>query len=295
MDAGHGGRFPGAVNCDVAFAGKPCMSESDVNLDIALRVRGLLRVQGFRTVLTRTTDSTVLDPLRDIPTWNQQGDGSYLFAPDGEATSKDDLQARVNVANCGTPEASCPSGHPEAVDAFVSIHNNACACGASGTTTFSYPGSADGARLASLIQEEVVKRIRRFDRGTKVEGFYVLRWTRMPAALLEGAFIDDDQEAVLLSRAWFRQKIARGVAAGVTRYFCTVRGTAGPDVLEGTPGDDVICGGAGNDAILGSAGNDVYLGGRGTDLLDLRSSASGVSVDLGAGTLTGPGTSAVGT
>jgi hypothetical protein len=46
---------------------------------------------------------------------------------------------------------------------------------------------------------------------------------------------------------------------------CTLRGTAGADVLRGTPRRDVICGLGGADIIDAGAGNDVVLGGDGTD------------------------------
>jgi Tol biopolymer transport system component len=48
---------------------------------------------------------------------------------------------------------------------------------------------------------------------------------------------------------------------------CTIRGTAGNDVLVGTPGADTICGFAGNDRIDGRGGNDLLLGGDGNDTL----------------------------
>jgi hypothetical protein len=48
---------------------------------------------------------------------------------------------------------------------------------------------------------------------------------------------------------------------------CTIRGTAGADVLEGTPGRDVICGRGGPDTIRGLSGNDVLIGGPGADRL----------------------------
>lgn len=48
---------------------------------------------------------------------------------------------------------------------------------------------------------------------------------------------------------------------------CTVRGTAGPDVLRGTPRDDVICAGAGDDRVVGLGGSDVLIGGDGDDTL----------------------------
>ena len=46
---------------------------------------------------------------------------------------------------------------------------------------------------------------------------------------------------------------------------CTMRGTAGPDVLRGTPRRDVICGLGGDDTIDAAEGNDVVLGGDGAD------------------------------
>ncbi|WP_309133739.1 calcium-binding protein [Cellulomonas sp.] len=48
---------------------------------------------------------------------------------------------------------------------------------------------------------------------------------------------------------------------------CTIRGTAGPDVLRGTPRDDVICAGAGDDRVSGLGGSDVLVGGEGDDVL----------------------------
>ena len=51
------------------------------------------------------------------------------------------------------------------------------------------------------------------------------------------------------------------------RSGCTIRGTAGNDVLRGTPQRDVICGLAGNDRITGKGGNDVLRGGDGNDRL----------------------------
>ena len=61
-------------------------------------------------------------------------------------------------------------------------------------------------------------------------------------------------------------------ASGVTdepawQSLCTIRGTAGDDVLVGTRGNDTICGFGGNDVIRGGGGNDVLLGGDGNDTL----------------------------
>jgi N-acetylmuramoyl-L-alanine amidase len=55
--------------------------------------------------------------------------------------------------------------------------------------------------------------------GVEKAGLYVIKWTRMPAALLEGAFMSDPHEAKLLHRRAFRRKIAKGIAAGVAAFL----------------------------------------------------------------------------
>jgi N-acetylmuramoyl-L-alanine amidase len=57
VDPGHGGRDPGAI-------GPTGLTEKEVNLDIALRLRRLLVADGIRVVMTREADATVELPDR---------------------------------------------------------------------------------------------------------------------------------------------------------------------------------------------------------------------------------------
>jgi N-acetylmuramoyl-L-alanine amidase len=214
LDPGHGGTYPGAVNCHLHFAGQVCMRESDLNLDIALRTAKLLRGRGFHVVMTRNTDADANASHTDIATHNRKHDGSYVFKKDDVYDLKDELQARVNIANCGTVTA-CAPGDPQQADAFLSIHNNSCSCNARGTTTF----HNGGAQLAQDVQREVVQRTGLRSRGVEKAGSYVIKWTRMPAALLEGAFMSDPHEAKLLHRASFRKRIAKGITAGIVAFL----------------------------------------------------------------------------
>jgi Ca2+-binding RTX toxin-like protein len=50
--------------------------------------------------------------------------------------------------------------------------------------------------------------------------------------------------------------------------MCTIKGTAGKNVLRGTSKADVICGFGGNDVIYGGGGEDIILGGPGNDRVD---------------------------
>lgn len=198
VDPGHGGGDTGATGVlpagtDTGMTprtdarGRTIVMEKDVNLDIALRLDAWLRAQGARTLLTRTRDLA-------------GGDRPYT-------TEGADLRARVDIAN----EAG--------VELFVSIHNNALASTTSGTETFHYYySSAASRRLAADVQAEMVAALGLPDRGVKTAGFYVLRHTRMPAILVEGAFLTNPAEALLLADPVVRQRIAEAVGRGISRF-----------------------------------------------------------------------------
>jgi Ca2+-binding RTX toxin-like protein len=76
-------------------------------------------------------------------------------------------------------------------------------------------------------------------------------------------------------------------------------GGNGDDLIYGGDGDDLIHSGTGNDAVFAQAGqdtiiagegagNDSYYGGDGIDLITFPSTSQGITVDLAAGTATGP-------
>ena len=102
-------------------------------------------------------------------------------------------------------------------DLFVSLHCNACfSHNARGTETFSYYDSVKGKKLAECIQAQLIKAIHTKDRGAKEAGFYVLKYTKAPAVLVEVAFIDNiEDEKILIDRF---DDIAKAIARGITDY-----------------------------------------------------------------------------
>jgi Ca2+-binding RTX toxin-like protein len=70
----------------------------------------------------------------------------------------------------------------------------------------------------------------------------------------------------------------------------TLSGGAGDDTLVGGDGNDSVAGGAGNDLIVAGhgGGNDLYDGGPGIDTIRYASATKTVTVDLAAGTGSGP-------
>jgi hypothetical protein len=53
----------------------------------------------------------------------------------------------------------------------------------------------------------------------KRAGFYVLKHTTMPAALVEGGFLTNRQDAALLAERRFRARVAAGVGEGLQLYI----------------------------------------------------------------------------
>lgn len=104
--------------------------------------------------------------------------------------------------------------------AFVSVHcNSANNRKASGTEVFYCIGSRPGEVLARAVHDPLIRAIGLVDRGVKGAGFYVLRHTKMPAVLIELAFISNAGEEGLLISEGFQLKAARAIADGVINYL----------------------------------------------------------------------------
>ena len=106
-------------------------------------------------------------------------------------------------------------------DVFVSIHCNAANGDARGTETECYSRMSNGGNLAQCIQSQIINSVDTTDRGVKERpDLLVLKYTDMPAVLVETAFIDNDDDMMMLVNHW--DDIARAIARGVTDYECSL-------------------------------------------------------------------------
>lgn len=104
-------------------------------------------------------------------------------------------------------------------DIFVSIHcNSAEADEACGTETFAYNlDGGEGEQLAICIQNQIVNALNMVNRGVKANPkLFVLRYTSMPAVLVELGFISNAGDERLLTD--HQDDFARAIARGVTDY-----------------------------------------------------------------------------
>jgi len=190
LDPGHGGMDPGAVQNGIR--------ESDVNLDVAQRVRAHLEGEGVDVVLTRESDYYV----------------PFVVRGELALNSKAALFVSIHHNSGGASLGSDP-----------------------GTEVFYQQLDANSRRLAGLLWEDVTAALRvhpiqwygaagagaLFREGRTGPDFYgVLRRTAgVPAALLEIAYLSNPREAALVATEAFREESAAAVARAITRYFTT--------------------------------------------------------------------------
>lgn len=107
-------------------------------------------------------------------------------------------------------------------DLYISIHANALNGiwgNQQGVSTFHYPGSILGKKAATAIHNHLKQGTQQKDRGIIAKNFHVLRETKMPAVLVECAFMDNLREANLLLTDAFREECANEICKGICEYF----------------------------------------------------------------------------
>ena len=103
---------------------------------------------------------------------------------------------------------------------FVSIHlNSAVNKDANGIETFHYVnGSVISKKLAENIQFALTDRLpQEKDRGVKTASYYVLKYTPMPAALVEVGFLSHQPTADKFNSYWYQDQIATAIADGIIK------------------------------------------------------------------------------
>lgn len=180
LDAGHGGSDPGAI-------GAKGTKEKTITLAITLKVQELLKKKGAKVYMTRTKDVDVYGP---------------------NASDKDELQARVNVAEKYNS------------DLFLSLHiNSSVNKSVGGFSTYYYPKTNHDLRIAQAVQKQLTDNFGVDDLGVRQANFYVVKRCSMPAALLEMCFISNPKEETLMQSNWFQKKTASMIVAGIEKYF----------------------------------------------------------------------------
>ncbi|TAL10261.1 MAG: N-acetylmuramoyl-L-alanine amidase [Nitrospirae bacterium] len=213
LDPGHGGKDPGAI-------GRDGLAEKEVVLDVALRLRDLLREHlGKKVLMTRDKDEFI------------ELDDRAKFANGRKA----DLFVSIHI-----------NSHPKRATRGVEMYHFGIASDrrAMEVAARENGDTIDHAQdFVDLIKADLAlsKRIEDSqnlawetklavvnlvssqydteDHGVKTAPFYVLRYTAMPSILAELAFISNPVEERRLRQSAFRQKAAEGLFEGIRNYL----------------------------------------------------------------------------
>lgn len=76
-------------------------------------------------------------------------------------------------------------------------------------------------RLANDVNRGMIRQLRRYTRtrGTKQANLHVLRESLMPAILVEVGFLTHKNEANHLRKGWYTSKVAKGILRGIERFL----------------------------------------------------------------------------
>lgn len=109
---------------------------------------------------------------------------------------------------------------------FVSVHyNSAPSKSADGIEIFYYRSEEEKSRsqaskaLASAILKRMIENTQANSRGVKHGNLAVIRETDMPAVLIEGGFLTNEEEMYKLKDANYLKKLAWGIAQGIEDYL----------------------------------------------------------------------------
>jgi N-acetylmuramoyl-L-alanine amidase len=199
LDPGHGGRDPGFRVGST--------EEQRQTLLLAQEVREQLTQEGFRVVLTRTTDRFVDHPDRVEIARQKHAD---LF-----------ISLHYNAANTRSAQG-CEVYCLTPAGAFST--NVEPGRGGTGDC----PGNRSDSRnilLAYHFQRSLTRDLGMEDRGVRRARFAVLREASMPAVLLEAGFLSHPVEGRRITDAAHRRKTARAIVSGVQSYKRVVEGT----------------------------------------------------------------------
>jgi len=101
--------------------------------------------------------------------------------------------------------------------AFVSIHaNKAGTPAATGLETYTFYGS--DRTLANLVQNAILAQTHQVNRGVKEAGFYVIKYTKVPAVLVETGFLSNPDEENFLFDEKNQTLIANAIADAIANF-----------------------------------------------------------------------------
>jgi N-acetylmuramoyl-L-alanine amidase len=235
LDAGHGGLDPGGVG--VTESGQQ-IEESTINLPIELDTMAILRAQGFRVVVSRTMNTTVLklgSGDTDGQLLSLQGSHDDVAARDVCANKADaDLLVGIYMDAGGSPDnagsvSTYDTGRPFSAanlkfatllqsDILVAVNAQGWNIPNDGVVSDATEGSSVGDPADGGLAAESANYDHLLLLGPASPGYFSTP-SQMPGAVIEPLFLTDPFEGSIAASGKGQEVVAKGIALAVEQYF----------------------------------------------------------------------------
>ncbi len=185
IDPGHGGEDGGATSCTGVL-------ESQINLEISLRLNDLMNLLGYDTIMIRTTDTAI-----------------YTKGETLAAKKASDLQERVRIVN------ETENG------LLISIHQNTFSDSRYGGAQVFYAGTAGSAQLAARLQALLSETVNpgSVRQSKSADSIYLMQNIQRTGILVECGFLSNPEEEARLRDAEYQKKLCCVIAAAASQFL----------------------------------------------------------------------------
>ncbi len=213
IDAGHGGKDPGAI-------GVSGIKEKEVVLDVSRRLKVKFENSGIEVVMTRNTDDFVTLAERTLAASFPEVD---LFVSIHANANKTRRASGIEVYYAGALSVEDLKDGQRRINQkrICSLYNmRSDIPDLKGIVTdmlYAYKRSFSPG-LSDAVARGLRRENPRQNRGSKSGRFFVLRNTLIPAVLVEIGFITNPKEAAHLRDGAYRQELADAIAKSVLEF-----------------------------------------------------------------------------
>ena len=220
IDAGHGGKDPGAVGVNKTY-------EKDVALSVSLKFGNIIKKNhpNVKVVYTRSTD-VFIGLAERAKKANSISADLFVSIHANSAINKKATGAEVWVLGLHKSEAALEIAKKENSSILMEDDHGSKYQDFDPKDPDAYIGLAmrqnahldQSLTLANLVQRSFVEDAKRLDRGVKQAGFMVLYRTTMPAILVELGFLSHAGEEKYLSSSIGQDELAKSIYFGFKKY-----------------------------------------------------------------------------
>ncbi len=221
LDAGHGGRDPGNLGNGY--------KEKNIALKVTLQLgKALEKYKYIKVVYTRKRDVFVelhdrakiankqgadlfVSVHCDSHSSNAYGAGTFVLGLSGNKQNLEIAKRENSVILLEEDYQKNYDYDPNSPESMI------------GLSLLQEENLDKSLSIASIIQSDVVKKLRRKDRRVRQANFLVLRQTVMPSVLVELGFLTNKKEGRYLNSKKGQAELANTIAKGIKKYIDRLR------------------------------------------------------------------------